>query len=241
MKRTKTVLIIKEEAWESHLAEQSLCKDGWRTIAVNWGPHGMRLFEDEPPDLAILKLKADSACAENLCQKIRERSHVPIIVVLPLMSDASALSVLYQGADAYLLSPVNPDELVAKAHAAYRRSAIYMNQVSHYASYGRGRLVIDYRKSNVGIDGRQVMLTNTEYALLTTICEGMNRILTRSELMRHILGYRSEVDTRSIDVHIKNIRRKLEANPREPEIVLTVRGRGYKLGLSKDDINESAV
>lgn len=241
MKRTKTVLIVREEESESRLVEQCLYKDGWRTVIVSWGEQAIRMLGDEPPDLTILELRTQSAWAEELCRKIRERSHVPIIAVMPLKSDSSPIGILYHGADAYLVSPINPDELVAKAHAVYRRSAIYINQASHLVSYGCGRLVIDYRKRDVRIDGRHVMLTNTEYTLLTTICEGISRILTRSELMRNILGYRIEVDTRSIDVHIKNIRRKLEANPREPEILLTVRGRGYKIGLSKDNANESAV
>lgn len=176
-----------------------------------------------------------------MCRKIRERSHVPIIVVVTLKSNWNPIDALYHGADDYVVSPIDPDEFVAKAHVVYRRSWVYINQVPHSVSYGRGRLIIDYRRQDVQFDGRQVILTNTEYALLKTICESTNRTLTRSELMRNILGYRIEVDTRSIDVHIKNIRRKLEANPREPEIVLTVRGSGYKMGLSKDKLNESAI
>lgn len=238
---TKTVLIIREDELSGYLVEQYLSKDGWRTIVMKWGQQCMRILGDDPPDLTILELRTQSARTEYLCQRIRERSHVPIIAVMPPKADLKPIGVLYQGADDYLMSPIDPDELVAKAHAVYRRSAIYVNQASHSVSYGYGRLLIDYRRLYVQIDGRQVALTNTEYSLLTTICEGINRILTRTELMRNILGYRSEVDTRSIDVHIKNIRRKLEANPREPEILLTVRGRGYKIGLTKDKMNENVV
>ena len=241
MKRTKTVLIIKEDELQCSLVEPYLHKDGWRTLVVSKGQSFMRMLGDDPPNLAILELRTQSACAEHLCRKIRERSHVPIIVVVPLKSNWNPIDALYHGADDYVVSPIDPDEFVAKAHVVYRRSWVYINQVPHSVSYGRGRLIIDYRRQDVQFDGRQVILTNTEYALLKTICESTNRTLTRSELMRNILGYRIEVDTRSIDVHIKNIRRKLEANPREPEIVLTVRGSGYKMGLSKDKLNESAI
>jgi two-component system alkaline phosphatase synthesis response regulator PhoP len=190
------------------------------------GRAAMKMVTREPPALVVLDLRLPDVDGLDVARTIRRDSAVPIIMLTARSEESDKLIGLELGADDYMTKPFSPKELVARVRAVLRRSAL--------AARGEeivrvGDLVVDRSRMRATVDGRVVDLTSTEFQLLAALAASPGRVFTRAQLLDALHGVAFESYERAIDAHVKNIRRKLEPDPRRPHYVLTVYGVGYKL------------
>ena len=170
---------------------------------------------------------------ETVARELRAASGVAILMLTAKSEETDRIAGLELGADDYVTKPFSPRELVLRVQAVLRRGPPATGPPGP-SSYGGGRLVIDEDRRQVTVDGRQVALTPTEWGILVALARVPGRVLSRYELINRVRGYEFEGYERTIDSHVKNVRRKLEADPANPEIVQTVLGAGYRLGFTHD-------
>jgi DNA-binding response OmpR family regulator len=176
----------------------------------------------------VLDLMLPDRSGEDVCREIRERSDVPILMLTAKASEDERVAGLALGADDYLTKPFSPRELVARVRAILRRTQIETPLVE-LLSFDDGALEIDTVQHEVRRDGEPVELTPNEYKLLQTLARYPGRVYSRFELINHVQGYEYEGYERTIDAHVKNLRKKIEPDPKRPRYVETVFGAGYRL------------
>lgn len=199
---------------------------GFETIAAYDGRAALELFRRERPDLIVLDLMMPELDGLEVCRRIRRDSAVPIIMLTARVEEADTLIGLEIGADDYIAKPFRAREVVARARALLRRASGALGQQAEQLR-GAG-VVLDLERRTVEAHGRPVELTPTEFALLAALMRNAGRPLSRSQLLDAAQGDAFEGYERTIDAHIKNLRRKIEADPSSPEAILTVFGVGYK-------------
>jgi DNA-binding response OmpR family regulator len=170
---------------------------------------------------------------EEVAREVRAFSSLPILMLTAKAAEEDRIRGLELGADDYLTKPFSPRELVLRVKAILRRSG-GDDQEDGPIVFGGGRLRIDDARREVQADGKPVALTPTEYGILAALARVPGRIYSRYELINRVRGYEFDGYERTIDSHVKNLRRKLERDPHEPELVLTALGVGYRLGVSRD-------
>lgn len=223
----KTILIVDDEAKIRDVIASYLLQEGYRTVEAGSGAEALAFVRAEPIDLIILDLMMPGMTGEEVCGEIRRMSAVPILILTAKVSDNSRIQGLSIGADDYLTKPFNPREVVARVRAILRRSDSRELLADRIAFYG-GELVIDAVKQTVTCREQIVNLTPNEYKLLLTLARHPLRTFSREELIAKVFGYDYEGDERTIDQHVKNLRQKIEADPKHPQTILTVFGMGYK-------------
>lgn len=223
----KTVLVVDDEAKILRLARDYLEHAGFAVLTAEAGKAALATARGAKPDLIVLDLGLPDLDGLDVIRALRKESNVPIIVLTARGDESDKLVGLELGADDYLTKPFSPKELVARVRAVLRRTE---NALSGPASevIRTAELTLDVPRMRVTLDQRPVELTPTEFQLLAALARQPGRIFTRAQLLDAVHGITFESYERAIDAHIKNIRRKLEPNPREPRYVLTVYGVGYK-------------
>jgi DNA-binding response OmpR family regulator len=202
---------------------------GWATLSTGDGLSALRLARAEQPDLLVLDRMLPELDGASVCRLLREDSSVPIIMLTAHSTEDDRLEGLDIGADDYVVKPFSPRELVARIRAVLRRSAAALA-----TSDGRqqvilaGEVEIDEVGHRVHVRGDPVSLTATEFALLRVLATARGRAFTRAELVARVFGWDHEGDERGIDVHIKNLRRKIERDRDDPRLICTVFGIGYR-------------
>jgi len=181
------------------------------------------------PALIVLDLMLPDVSGEEVCSEIRSRSDVPILMLTAKASEEDRVAGLVSGADDYLVKPFSPRELVARVRAVLRRTQGVETPLVETLSLAGGRLEIDTVQHVVKRDGAAVEMTPNEYKLLVTLARYPGRAYSRFELINRVQGYDYEGYERTIDVHVKNLRKKIEPDPAHPRYVETVMGVGYKL------------
>jgi DNA-binding response OmpR family regulator len=219
-----TVLIVEDELKLRDLVRSYLERDGLTVLTAGTGADGLHLAATAKPDLIILDLGLPDISGEAVAAEVRRGSKVPIVMLTAKAEEADRIRGLELGADDYVTKPFSPRELVLRVHAVLRRGVGSEDQDST-RGYGGGR---------VTVDGDQRELTPTEWGILLALTTRPGRVYSRAELINRARGHEFEGYERSVDSHIKNLRRKIEVDPAQPEIVLTVLGGGYRLGLSRD-------
>jgi DNA-binding response OmpR family regulator len=230
----KLVLIVEDEAKIRELVRRYLERAGLRVLTTGSGAEAITMAADTRPDLVVLDLGLPDVAGEEVARELRADSDVPIVMLTARSEEADRVAGLELGADDYVSKPFSPRELVLRVQAVLRRSG-GPPVLAAAASFGGGRLRIDEERHEVTIRGGAVELTPTEWGLLTALARTPGRVASRFELINEVRGYEFEGYERTIDSHVKNLRRKLEADHEHPEIVQTVLGVGYRLGLSRDD------
>ena len=182
--------------------------------------------QQPPPDLVILDLMLPRLDGMEVCRRLREESTIPIIMLTARSSEEDRLEGLDLGADDYVVKPFSPRELAARVRAVLRRAP---GASADEAPIRIGALVVDPARHEVTVEGRRVDLTPREFRLLEVLARAPGRAFTRSELVERAFGAESEALDRTIDAHVVNLRRKVEADPAHPAIVETVFGVGYRL------------
>jgi two-component system, OmpR family, alkaline phosphatase synthesis response regulator PhoP len=222
----KTILVVDDETQITQLARAYLEQAGFKVIVANDGKLALTSFKTEKPDLVVLDLGLPGMDGLDVTRAIRKESHAPIIMLTARSEESDKLVGLELGADDYIVKPFSPKELVARVRAVLRRSE---NAGSDSAELIRtGDLTLDLPRMRATVGDRLVELTPTEFQLLTALATQPGRIFTRAQLLDAVRGVAIESYERAIDAHIKNIRRKLEPDPRQPQYLLTVYGVGYK-------------
>ena len=219
------ILIVDDEPEIVRLVVDYLSAAGFTTSTAANGNDALMRAQTEPPDLVILDLGLPGLDGLDVTRTLRRTSEVPIIMLTARDDETDKLIGLELGADDYVTKPFSPRELVARVRAVLRRRAA----AGHSDIINAGELTLDIPRMRVTRDGHQVDLTATEFALLAALARQPGRVFTRSQLLDAIHGVAFESYERAIDAHIKNVRRKLEPDPRSPRYVQTVYGVGYRL------------
>ncbi|NOZ25796.1 MAG: response regulator transcription factor [Nitrospirae bacterium] len=225
------VLIVEDEKKISDIVKAYLENEGFRVSVADTGQGALDLLKDGA-DLIILDLMLPDMPGEDICQAIREDSEIPIIMLTAKSEEEERIKGLGIGADDYVVKPFSPRELVARVKALLRRS----KGLKKMMSFNNGDLVIDASRFEVIKNGSVVVFTPTEFKLLLNLAERPGQVFTRVQLVNAILGYDFEGYDRTVDAHIKNIRHKIEDDPRNPVYIKTVYGVGYRfIGLPDED------
>ena len=228
---SKRILVVDDEPKIVRVLRGYLESAGFQVIAAYDGTEALAAFRHDAPDLIVLDLMLPEVDGLDVARAIRRESDVPIIMLTARVDEADRLIGLELGADDYVPKPFSPREVVARVRAVLRRVG-GPEPASRVLSVGDVLLDLDKRQASVG--GRSVELTPTEFDLLATLVENPGRVFSRMQLLDKIQGYTYEGYERTIDSHIKNLRKKVEPDPDRPRYVLTVRGVGYKLGGDTD-------
>ena len=228
------ILIVDDEAWVHEVVRAYLEREGFIVYGATDGREGLDLAMTKRPDLVVLDLMLPDISGEEICRTLRERSDVAILMLTAKSSEQERVDGLGLGADDYLTKPFSPPELVARVKAVLRRTAGGDMPLVELLRFDDGRLEIDSVRHEVRIDREPVDLTPSEYKLLLALAQYPGRAYSRFELINRVQGHDFEGYERTIDAHIKNLRRKIEPDPRKPHYVETVQGIGYRLGLHRE-------
>jgi DNA-binding response OmpR family regulator len=223
---TRTILVVDDEPRIVELARDYLQHAGFRVIAAADGRLALDLARRERPDLVVLDLGLPGLDGLDVTKALRAEGSIPIVMVTARDDELDKLLGLELGADDYLTKPFSPRELVARVKAVLRRAD---RPVDASDVIRVGELILDVPRMRTEVAGRSVDLTPTEFTLLATLARQPGRIFTRSQLLDELRGVAFESYERAIDSHVKNLRRKIEPDPRQPRYVLTVYGVGYRL------------
>ncbi len=221
----ETILVVDDEPKIVKQARDYLERGGFRVIDAGDGKTALVRARNERPDLIVLDLNLPEMDGLDVCRALRRESDVPIIMLTARVEETDRLIGLELGADDYITKPFSPRELVARVRAVLRRVQGGVHQPGLVRA---GDLEIDLVGHRVRRGGESVHLTRTEFNLLATLAQHPGQTFSRSQLLDRLYGVAYDGFDRSIDAHIKNLRRKLEPDPLEPRFVLTVYGVGYK-------------
>ena len=226
MAEAKTILVVDDEQDSVEFVAEVLEAMGDCNVLKAYdGEEAIRAFEDKGPDLIILDLMLPKASGIEVTRAIRTKSSVPIIMLTAKAAEADRVVGLELGADDYVVKPFSPRELVARVRAVLRRYEGEGMEVERVSSAG---LEIDLKTREVTVEGRSVELTPTEFDLLAYLARHPGQVFTRLQLLREVQGYTYDSFARTIDTHVKNLRRKIEEDPKSPKFILTVHGVGYR-------------
>jgi DNA-binding response OmpR family regulator len=229
MSDNRKIVVIDDEPSVQDVVRAYLEKDGFQVFVAGNGADGLALAERMKPALIVLDLMLPDISGEEICADIRSRSDVPILMLTAKASADERIAGLVAGADDYLVKPFSPRELVARVRAVLRRTQGIESPLVATLSFDGGRLEIDTVQHVVKRDGAVVDLTPSEYKLLTALARYPGRAYSRFELIDRVLGDDFDGYERTIDVHVKNLRKKIEPDAAHPRYVETVSGVGYRL------------
>ncbi|HET6964535.1 MAG TPA: response regulator transcription factor [Acidimicrobiales bacterium] len=228
-----TILVVEDEMKLRDLLRSYLEREGLAVLSTGSGAEAIAWARDASPDLVVLDLGLPDVPGEEVAREVRAGSDVPILILTAKTEESDRIRGLELGADDYVTKPFSPRELVLRVQAILRRGR-GAAATSSTSSFGQGELVIDEERRQVTVRGQPVELTPTEWGILTALARVPGRVYSRYELINRVRGYEFEGYERTVDSHVKNLRRKIEADPASPAIVTTVLGGGYRLGLARD-------
>lgn len=231
------ILIVEDEIKIQNVLEAYFQKEGWEVISTDDGNDALDKFRQIKFDLVILDLMIRGLQGEEVCQKIREYSNVPIIMITSKSLESDVIAGYNLGTDYYITKPFRVKEVVAQIHALRRRlKDMDHKNVEPILSFNNGQMKVDLAKKEVIVNGKIIILTTTQFNVLSVLINRPGRVFSRSELSYEVLNYRNIGDGRTIDAHIKNIRKKIEPNQKQPIYIVTVIGTGYKFGFQLDEV-----
>ena len=228
--KPRTVLVVDDEPKISEVVASYLESRGYRVLTAETGTEALDAFERENVALVVLDLMLPDISGEEVCRRLRNTSRVPVIMLTAKSDEASLLEGLGIGADDYVTKPFSLKALAARIEAVLRRASGDVLPLSVRASFQGGDLMVDFEKNLVRKAGREVALTPSEMKILSALIKYPGKAFTRDELVELALGSEFDGYDRAIDSHIKNLRQKIEDDPRSPVYVLTIHGTGYKFG-----------
>jgi DNA-binding response OmpR family regulator len=230
-KNSKKILVVDDEAKIVEVVKSYLENSGYSVVEAFDGGQALKVFDSSNPSLVILDLMLPDISGEEVCRILRKKSRVPIIMLTAKIEEEDILKGLNIGADDYVTKPFSPRQLVARVMAHLRRTEEESLPLTNIMSFNDD-LTIDTVKYEVRKNGEVVNLTPNEYKLLMTMIKYPAKTFTREELVSMVLGEDYDGYDRTIDTHIKNLRQKIETDPKSSKYILTVHGVGYKFGGS---------
>ncbi|MDA8423148.1 MAG: response regulator transcription factor [Nitrospiraceae bacterium] len=229
------VLLIEDDKKIARVVKVYLEGEGYRVIHTDRGRPAIEAAQKEPPLLVILDLMLPDMSGEEVFQELKALADVPVIMLTAKSSEDERVAGFALGADDYIVKPFSPRELMYRVKAVLKRSTKQDLAGATSMSFNKGALTVDGHRYEVKKSGTLLNLTPTEFKVLFTLSSHPERVMTRDELVNKALGYQFEGYERSIDAHIKNIRQKIEDDPKSPSFILTVYGVGYKFIGKRDD------
>jgi two-component system, OmpR family, response regulator MtrA len=219
------VLVVDDDPALSEMLSIVLRGEGFDTAVVSDGPRALPAVRELRPDVVLLDLMLPGMNGIDVCRAIRAESGVPIVMLTAKSDTVDVVLGLESGADDYVIKPFKPKELVARIRARLRRTDAEPAELLTVGEVG-----IDVPAHQVMRDGQAISLTPLEFDLLVALARKPRQVFTREVLLEQVWGYRHAADTRLVNVHVQRLRSKVERDPERPEVVLTVRGVGYKAG-----------
>lgn len=221
----KRILIVDDEEMIVRTVKAYLDREGFKTYTAHDGEAALQAFEEKGPDLIVLDLMLPKMSGIEVTKRIRAKSTVPIIMLTAKAAEADRVVGLELGADDYVVKPFSPRELVARVRAVLRR---YEGDSMETERITSGDVEIDLKTRELNVRGKGIELTPTEFDLFVYLARHPGQVFTRLQLLREVQGYTYDSFARTIDTHVKNLRRKIEADPKNPRYILTVHGVGYR-------------
>ena len=229
---SKKILVVDDEPQIVKVVKAYLEQSGFQVVTAADGKTALTTFQREKPDFMILDLNLPGMDGLDVCRAVRHESNIPILMLTARVEEADKLVGLELGADDYVVKPFSPREVVARVRTIFRRTAAVDLPKPELIQVGD--LQIDPDQHTVIVSDRQIELTPTEFDILVVLARQPKRVFTRLQIMEQAQGDAFEGYERTIDAHIKNIRLKLETNPKKPAYIHTVFGVGYKLEVKAD-------
>lgn len=218
------IMVVDDDQDLAEMLAIVLTGEGMEVDLVGRGDEVMEIFRATPPDLVLLDIMLPGIDGIEVCKQIRAESMVPIVMLTAKGETTDIVKGLEFGADDYIVKPFQPGELIARIKTRLRRVP------SSTAALTLGEVSIDFVAHEVKRDGRVIALTRLEFDLLAALAREPGRVFTRDALLSEVWGYRQTADTRLVNVHVQRLRSKIERDPDNPELVMTVRGVGYRAG-----------
>lgn len=225
-----TVFIVEDEESFIEALEIGLKREGFKVHVARDGAEALSMFDSVKPDIVLLDVMLPKLSGTDVCRELRKKSQVPIIMVSAKGSEIDTVVGLEVGADDYIVKPYRLRELVARIRAALRRSSLTPTEIDEvgYGTVRIGDISIDPEQHVVTVRGTVTKLPLKEFELLYVLIANAGRVMTRETLIDRVWGTDYYGDTKTLDVHIKRLRSKIEADPANPSQVVTIRGLGYK-------------
>ncbi len=227
-----TLLVVEDEPKIRDLLRSYFEREGFAVLTTGSGAEAIELARTSQPDLVVLDLRLPDVPGESVIAEVRAFSAAPVLMLTAKSGEQDRIRGLELGADDYVTKPFSPREIVLRVQAILRRGSDGAS--AGPMSFGSGQLVIDEDRHLVIVRGSPADVTPTEWGLLVALARVPGRVYSRYELINQVRGYEFEGYERTVDSHVKNLRRKIERDPGNAEIVETVLGAGYRLGLSRD-------
>lgn len=225
---TRVLIVEDEESLADPLAFL-LRKEGFAAVVVGDGPAALNEFDRMGADIVLLDVMLPGMSGTDVCKQLRQRSGVPVIMVTARDSEIDKVVGLELGADDYVTKPYSARELIARIRAVLRRGLDAADDAGAPGVLAAGRVRMDIERHTVAVDGEPITLPLKEFELLEYLLRNSGRVLTRGQLIDRVWGLDYVGDTKTLDVHVKRLRSKIEPDPASPQYLLTVRGLGYKL------------
>ena len=229
MVKTK-ILVVDDEAKIVEVVKAYLEAEGFEVFEASNGREAFKVFAEAEPDLVLLDLMLPDVTGEEICIQLRKTSRVPIIMLTAKVTEDAVLRGLEIGADDYVTKPFSPKQLMARVKALLRRSEDDKGLMAHTLLSEDGELKVDLYRHQVKIGGFAASVTPNEFNILSLLIRNPHRVFSREELIEKCFGDEYDGFDRVIDTHIKNLRQKIEEDPRDPKYIKTVHGVGYAFG-----------
>jgi two-component system, OmpR family, response regulator len=225
----KKILTVEDDSTLLSVLEYNLTKEGYQVITSTDGLQGLELARNQKPDLVLLDVMLPGMNGFEVCRILRQEMSIPILILTAKDDEIDKVVGLDLGADDYLTKPFKVRELLARIRALFRRSEIVKTRTPDNESLIKtGELEIDVARHKVTLKGKPLELTPKEFELLSLLAKNKGIVFNREQLLEKVWGYDFPGDTRTVDVHVRWLRQKIEINPDNPEHLLTLRGIGYK-------------
>jgi DNA-binding response OmpR family regulator len=229
MPDSSTILLVDDEDSVQSLLTYPLERDGFRVVSARDGEEALRLFAAEPADLVVLDIMLPKLDGLEVCKRLRAESSVPIIMLTARDDEFDTVLGLELGADDYITKPFSIREFRSRVRALLRRAGASRHDVSQAEPLVSGSVSLDPDRREAAVDGTALDLTYVEFELLRTLVAQPGKVFSRRALLQAIWGDSAYREPRTIDVHVRHLREKIERDPSEPELILTVRGAGYRM------------
>jgi DNA-binding response OmpR family regulator len=228
------ILLVDDEQAVQTLLTYPLRKEGYEVVEARDGQEALDRFGEERFDLVVLDIMLPKLDGIEVCRRLRTRSQVPIIMLTAKGDEVDKVAGLEMGADDYITKPFSVREFRSRVKAALRRGGMGPQAVAN-EPIRAGDLEIDFERRSVSLDSKPINLTYVEFEILAALAASPGRVYTREMLLEHIWGDSTYRDPRTVDVHIRHLREKLEADAKHPEYLFTVRGVGYRFRDTERD------
>ena len=223
------ILLVEDDRTLLDVLKYNLQKDGYNVVTVTDGIQALEIARSQKPELIVLDVMIPELNGFEVCRILRRDMTVPILMLTAKGEEIDKIVGLEIGADDYMTKPFSMRELLARIRAMLRRAKMTVPKSPEEATINIGNLNIDVARRRATLDGRELDLTQKEFDLLNFMTRNIGLVLSREHLLEKVWGYEYAGGTRTVDVHIRWLREKIEANPAKPERLITVRGVGYKL------------